>query len=85
MMVSHAQMIFEAELNQRFAEGKAEGRAEGKAEIEAEINEENRLLSERLAADGRESEAIDVFCSPERRSRELERYGIVSPAEPAIR
>ena len=81
MMVSHARMIFEAELNQRFAEGKAEG----KAEIEAEINEENRLLSERLAADGRESEANAIFGNSERRSRELERYGIVSPAEPAIR
>ena len=65
------------ELNQQFAEGKAEGKAE--------MNEENRLLSERLAADGRESEANAIFGNSERRSRELERYGIVSPAEPAVR
>ena len=58
------------ELNQRFAQGKAEGRAE--------MNEENRLLSERLVADGRESEAIEILGDPARRVRELDGYGIVA-------
>jgi predicted transposase/invertase (TIGR01784 family) len=68
------------ELNERFAEGKAEGKAEGSAETEARMNEEMRLLGERLAADGRASEAIEILVDPGRRARELERYGIGTAA-----
>lgn len=66
------------ELNERYAEGMEKGMEKGAWRVQ----EENRLLGERLEADGRESEAIKVFADAGLRARELERYGIRVPDSP---